>query len=188
MYDISLNNQIIKKCFLITFFRIFCLRNLSIFLYFSQIFFIFFILMNRIQKTLIWLIVLWFINALYVNYLTFFVIPVTDSRVVQFCDINDRYSCSDALRSDVTKIFGIPWCTYALFVYPLIGFLVFLTLSTNTPRMYIMVLGWMGVAMNSYILIKEYFADLYCLLCLICGFIILMIAILSTRQWIKMRS
>ena len=132
--------------------------------------------LRRIAIIVMVLTFLGILNASYVTYLTFWVIP--DLTHPLLCDISAIFACSTALASGATRIFGIPSCTIAIFVYPIIAFCAWLAYTTRWQHAWktIATLGGLGVLMNLFIIYREtVMIHAYCLLCLICGLIVLTI-------------
>lgn len=114
-------------------------------------------------------------NAAYVTYLTYWVLPAIAADGSLFCDINDVFSCSRALTLKDARIFGIPSCTIALFVYPIIAALGACIVRRGTLVKFAILegLAFMGTLMNAYVIYQDAQANVYCLFCLFCGVIIL---------------
>lgn len=123
---------------------------------------------NKLEHIIRGLSVLGFLNAGYVTYLYFFVINA-NKNTFTVCDINNTFSCSQALSSGI-DIFGVPPCTIALFVYPIIFWLTYLKDSFYNKA--ISILSLLGIFMNLWIIYEESKVGVYCLLCIICWIII----------------
>lgn len=127
---------------------------------------------------LIAIVVLAFIgmlNAAYVTYLTFVQIPSATGPLI--CDINDTWSCSQALQLKATRVFGIPSCTIALAVYPIIIAVAMLGYSGRIRWHFpaLAALGIGGMALNGYVLSVNATYGVYCLFCVACGVIVSLI-------------
>lgn len=134
-----------------------------------------------IKKLTYWLSFLWFLNAAYVSYLYFFVIK---KAVVWFtiCDINNTFSCTQALSLWI-NIFWVPPCTIAMVIYPILGYLAYK--NTNNSRLTISLFAFGWILMNAWIIYKESFFWIYCLLCLICWVIITSLFAINLYAYLK---
>ncbi len=153
---------------------------------------------NKPMKKLITIIILSFIASINAAYLTYnaYLLRASQNQfnlwnwntdVVGFaCDINSTFSCSSVFTHDFAWMFGIPFSLIALIVYPIILIIAFLWIKNKINNMYkillIMVIWW--IIFNWYVIINEYFAWVYCFLCLICTAIIIAIWGLSL-VWFK---
>ena len=126
--------------------------------------------------------VLAFINASYLSYKSYFVRFVDSAGLTSFCDVSKIFTCTDVLRHPLSQVFGISFPWIAMFVYPVIFVLAFLGYKklTNIYAKILVVVSFLGVLFNGFILYREiFFIHAYCLLCLLCTFIILSIFIIS---------
>jgi uncharacterized membrane protein len=117
-----------------------------------------------------------FLNALYLTYL-FFMKTYYGDKSASVCDINQTLSCSSVITSPFGKLFGLPICTIAMFVYPAILILAVFALKKAKSRNYyyaISILSAMGLMMNVIYLYNEYtFVGAICVLCTTCLVMIL---------------
>lgn len=98
-----------------------------------------------------------------------------------FCDVNDMFSCSNLFMQDFAWMFGIPFSSIAMVVYPILFVLAFLWLKSKNKN-YFKVTGLMalgGISFNGYIIFHEIQIPIICLACLACTIAIATIAILS---------
>ncbi len=106
----------------------------------------------------------------------------TISLLTAVCDINDTFSCTDALADPLSRPFGIPFPYIALVVYPV---LLIIALVGYLKRSYtyakaLAVLSFLGICFNGYIITMEtFYIRAYCPLCLFCSAIIITIFITS---------
>ncbi len=123
------------------------------------------------------------LNAGYVSYLTYFVLPASDSPLI--CDISSSWNCSNALELEESYIFGVPSCTIAFFVYPVLIAIALLgyfgVIRWHFPVLVVMALGGMGL--NGYVLYIDHLYQTYCLFCVLCGVVITLIFLESATGW-----
>jgi len=135
-------------------------------------------------KKLITICILSFIAFVNASYLTYnnYKIEQNIWKIGSFCDINNTLSCSNVLSSPYSKIFWLPFTTYAMIVYPIIFVIAFLgiTLVLKKPERFLVALGWGWILFNSYFIYQE-FANIwsYCPLCMLCSAIIVTIFVLA---------
>lgn len=153
------------------------------------------------MKKLITIMILSFIasiNAVYLTYNayllkasenTFNIEWISNNSIKFACDFNSTFSCSSVFNHDFAWIFGIPFPLIALIVYPIIMLIAYLGIKEKIKNVYKVILAmsiW-WVLFNSYIIVNEYIIWVYCLLCLMCTAIIIIIWWLSI-VWIKEKS
>lgn len=153
------------------------------------------------MKKLITIIILSFIASINALYLTYnaYILKASQNQLNLWwqnndiawfaCDINSTFSCSSVFNNDFAWVFGIPFSLIALIVYPIILILAFLWIKNKIKNVYkillVMVIWW--IIFNWYIIVNEYYAWVYCFLCLICTAIIIAIWVLSI-EWLKKNS
>ncbi|HRI36396.1 MAG TPA: vitamin K epoxide reductase family protein [bacterium] len=122
-------------------------------------------------------------NAAYVTYLTFVKLPSTTAPLI--CDINSAWNCSQALQLTEAYILGVPSCTIAFFVYPVIIAIALLGYFGRMNRYFpiLALLGIGGMALNGYVLAVDASFGVYCLLCVLCGIIITLIFASALTGW-----
>lgn len=122
-------------------------------------------------------------NAGYVTYLTFVKLPASTAPLI--CDLNDAWNCSQALQLEAAKIFGLPSCTIAFFVYPVIAAIALLGFFGRIRWQFpaLAALGVGGMALNGYVLAVDATYGVYCLLCVLCGVIITSIFASALAGW-----
>lgn len=99
------------------------------------------------------------------------------------CDITKSFSCSEVLRSPYSQIFGISFPWIAFCVYPILFLLAYLGYKSNYKfyAKWLQTLSFLGMLFNFFIIYREiFYIYSYCILCLICTFIIIAIFILSS--------
>ncbi|MDD2871147.1 MAG: vitamin K epoxide reductase family protein [Candidatus Gracilibacteria bacterium] len=139
------------------------------------------------KTKLIIIIILSIIAIFNASYLTIGAYDLLEAKrnstgIIPFvCDINSTFSCSSLFNYSFTRIFGVPFPLIALFVYPMIILIAILGL-TGVIKKHFSILFYLGIGgflFNSYFIVNEIMVNTYCLLCLMCTFIIITIAILS---------
>jgi uncharacterized membrane protein len=141
-------------------------------------------MMNK-YFAIIFLSIIAIFNAAYLSYkayqFKFIETPVASS----FCDISQTASCSEVLKHPLSQVFGIPFPWIALFVYPVLLLLTFLGYRSKNI-LYLKItqkLALAGMAFNGFIIYREiFYIYSYCILCLICTFIIITIFALATSE------
>jgi len=140
------------------------------------------------SKKLIWIIILSMVGTFNAIYLTIWAYQIKAAEVfwwndlpTSFCDLNSTFSCSTVFSFDFSWMFGVPFSLLAAFIYPTIIIIALLWLFWIIKNHY-KILLWIsiwGLLFNWYIIINESIEWVYCLLCLMCTFIILAIGIMS---------
>ncbi len=133
------------------------------------------------------LTILGMINAFYLSYLAYeLVFAAKDGFLaVSPCDINDTFSCSNALKSPRVHIFGIPFPMIAAVVYPVLFILSLVAYFRNSVNMIkiITIMAFGGLCFNGYIMYQEYLMQTFCPLCLMCTGYILTIGLTGLSIW-----
>lgn len=132
--------------------------------------------MKKKYKIISGLSIVAFINAVYLSYIAF-----TNSESV--CDISETLSCGGVLNHPDTQFFGIPFPAIAMFVYPAIFLIAYLSNKKEKNNFKILaVISGGGILFNSYIIYQEFQIGAFCPLCLLCSVIIVAIFILSLTE------
>jgi|GEM_PF-2015680 len=109
-------------------------------------------------------------NAIYLTYL--FLQDKWGEAEKSFCDINSALSCSSVITSKYAQFLGVPVCTIALFVYPVLIVLAWMTLKAKKTRdlFYgISILSAMGLMLNIVYIYNEItYIKALCVLCILC--------------------
>jgi uncharacterized membrane protein len=105
------------------------------------------------------------------------------------CDVNSTFSCSSVFKEDFAWIFWLPFSGIALTVYPIIAIIAVLGFLwiIKKPFFILLIIAILWLIFNLYVILNEYFIWSYCLLCLICTMIIIIILWLSFI-WIKSKN
>ncbi len=115
------------------------------------------------------------LNALYLTYR--FLQEKSGQSDPGFCDINATLSCSSVLSSPYAQFLGVPVCTIALLVYPVLIALGWLALRRqNTRDLFyaISIISALGLMLNLvYIYNEAVYIGSLCALCIFCTFLIL---------------
>jgi len=141
--------------------------------------------MKNINKYLLicGLSIIAFINATYLSYQAYEFRFSDVSLTSSFCDISKNVSCTEVLKSPYSQVFGIPFPWIAFVVYPVLFWLAYLGYKKKDIfyAKTIQILSFLGLCFNLFIIYRETFLIFsYCILCLICTFIIASIFALST--------
>lgn len=137
-------------------------------------------MMRKTKKFIFAIISLAVVAFLNASYLTFQAYSNWQSAV---CNLSDTFSCGNVLSHPASWIFWIPFPAIAMIVYPVIIVLSWFSLQKKNFFLipFISVISALWILFNSYIIYLEATEiRSYCLLCLICGLIILTIFVLST--------
>jgi uncharacterized membrane protein len=110
------------------------------------------------------------LNAIYLTYL--FLQDKWGEAEKSFCDINSSLSCSSVITSQYAQFLGVPVCTIALFVYPVLIALAWMTLKAKKTRNLfygISLLSAMGLMLNIVYIYNEItYIKALCALCILC--------------------
>jgi len=105
------------------------------------------------------------------------------------CDVNAILSCSSVVTSPYAEFLGVPVCTIALFVYPILIVLAWMTLNRpKTKNLFyaISLLSAMGLMLNLvYIYNEVVYIQSICALCILCTLFILTDLVMSIRGYAK---
>lgn len=127
------------------------------------------------------------VNAIYLTYL--FLQDKWGEAEKSFCDINASLSCSSVVTSQYAQFMGVPVCTIALFVYPILIVLAWMTLGRRkTKNLFyaISLLSAMGLMLNIvYIYNEVTYIKALCALCILCTVFIATNLVMSIRGYSK---
>ena len=127
------------------------------------------------------------LNAIYLTYL--FLQDKWGEAEKSFCDINSSISCSSVITSKYAQFLGVPVCTIALFVYPVLIVLAWMTLKAKKTRNLfygISLLSAMGLMLNIvYIYNEMVYIKALCVLCILCTVFILTDLVMSMIGYSK---
>ncbi len=127
------------------------------------------------------------LNAIYLTYL--FLQDKWGEAEKSFCDINSSLSCSSVITSKYAQFLGVPVCTIALFVYPVLIVLAWMTLKAKKTRNLfygISLLSAMGLMLNIvYIYNEMVYIKALCVLCILCTVFILTDLVMSMIGYSK---
>jgi uncharacterized membrane protein len=143
--------------------------------------------MKLSAKTIIVVSVLGMLNAIYLNYL--FLQEKWGEGENNFCDINSSLSCSSVVTSPYAQFMGVPVCTIALFVYPVLIALAWMAMNRpGTRNLFyaISLLSAMGLMLNLvYIYNEVVYIQALCVLCISCTLFILTDLVMSIIGYLK---
>ncbi|WP_347986010.1 vitamin K epoxide reductase family protein [Methylomonas sp. AM2-LC] len=127
------------------------------------------------------------LNAGYLTYLYWQ--ETADSNVIGLCDINSTLSCSSVISSPYAQFLGVPVCSIALFVYPILMVLAWQLLSkTHTRNRFyaITIIAAMGLMLNLvYVYNEVVYIQKLCPLCLFCTLLILTDFLMAIRGYLR---
>jgi uncharacterized membrane protein len=130
--------------------------------------------MRTYAKALIGFSLLGTINALYLT--TLFVRTKWAEHVSSVCDINSYASCTSVITNPHALFLGVPVCSIALIVYPILVGLGFAALKRQRTRDVFYaasILSAMGLMLNAvYVYNEIVFIDAICILCVGCTVLI----------------
>lgn len=134
---------------------------------------------------IILLAIIAFINATYLSYHAFLIDFTTSLTSSSFCDISNKFSCSNVLVSPESKFFWYPFTMVSMIVYPIILLIALLWYFGKVRIPFnILAYTWLfWTIFNSYYIFKEaFYIGSFCPLCLMCFGIIITIFILSLSE------
>lgn len=130
--------------------------------------------MKKYAKALIGLSSIGALNALYLT--TLFVRTKWDEHVSSVCDINSYTSCTSVITNPHALFLGVPVCSIALIVYPILIGLGFAALKRQRTRDIFFaasILSAMGLMLNAvYVYNEIVYIDAICVLCVGCTVLI----------------
>jgi len=144
--------------------------------------------LKNIPKKLIWVILLSMVGTFNAIYLTIWAYKIKAVEVfwswslpTSFCDISSTFSCSSVFTFDFSWMFWIPFSLLAAFVYPTIIIIAVLWIMGIIKNHYkiLLYISLAGLIFNWYVIVNESIVWVYCLLCLMCTWIIIAIWIMS---------
>ncbi len=143
--------------------------------------------MKKSAITIITVSSLGMLNAFYLSYL--FLMEKWGKAEIGVCDVNSIISCSNVITSPYAQFLGVPVCTIALIVYPILIILAWLTLvRPRTRNLFyaISLLSAMGLMLNLvYIYNEVVYIESLCPLCILCSLFILTDLVMSIRGYTK---
>lgn len=141
--------------------------------------------MRTYAKAIIGLSVFGALNALYLTVL--FVRNKWGAGASSICDFNSGASCSNVITSPYALFLGVPVCTVALMVYPLLAGLGIAALKRAQTRNLFYaasILAAMGLMLNVvYVYNEVAHIKAVCVLCVGCTFIIAAVLFSSVRGY-----
>ena len=141
--------------------------------------------MRTYAKALIGFSLLGAINALYLT--TLFVRTKWAEHVTSVCDINSYASCTSVITNPHALFLGVPVCSIALIVYPILIGLGFAALKRQRTRDVFYaasILSAMGLMLNVvYVYNEIVFIDAICMLCVGCTVLITLDLIACIRGY-----
>jgi uncharacterized membrane protein len=141
-------------------------------------------------KTIIVVPIVGMLNAIYLTGL--FLMDKWGEAEQSFCDINASLSCSSVVTSPYAQFLGVPVCTIALFVYPVLIVLAWMTLKRHkTKNLFyaISLFSAMGLMLNVvYIYNESVYIKALCPLCILCTLFILTDLVMAIRGYAKSAS
>jgi len=140
------------------------------------------------NKKLLAIWILSFIASLNASYLTYQAFQIKAKLASwSFCDISNTFSCTSVFNNDFAWFWNIPFSEIALIVYPILVILAISWLKWfKNASKYILALSIWWLIFNGYIIFNEFQIGSFCLLCLICTWIIIInwiLAFINTKQW-----
>lgn len=109
-----------------------------------------------------------------------------------FCDINTQLSCTNVITSPYAQFFGVPVCTIALLVYPVLIVLAWMALKRAKTRNLFYAIGLLssaGLMLNLvYIYNEIVYIKSICALCILCSLFILTDLVMSIRGYSKSKA
>jgi uncharacterized membrane protein len=143
--------------------------------------------MKTSAKTIVVVSAIGMLNAIYLTFL--FLMDKWGEAEKSFCDINASLSCSSVITSKYAQFFGVPVCTIALFVYPVLIALAWMTFKAKKTRNLfysISLLSAMGLMLNIvYIYNELVYIKALCVMCILCTVFIATDLVMSIRGYLK---
>ena len=141
--------------------------------------------MKTYAKALIGLSSLGTLNALYLTIL--FVRTKWEEHVSSVCDINSTTSCTSVITSPFALFLGVPVCSIALVVYPILIALGYAALRRQRSRDLFYaasILSAMGLMLNAVYVYNEFVhIGAVCILCVGCTVLITLDLLASIRGY-----
>jgi uncharacterized membrane protein len=141
--------------------------------------------MKTYAKALIGLSSLGALNALYLT--TLFVRTKWEEHVSSVCDISSYTSCTSVITNPHALFLGVPVCSIALIVYPILIGLGFAALKRQKTRDVFYaasILSAMGLMLNAvYVYNEIVYINAICILCVGCTVLIALDLIASIRGY-----
>jgi uncharacterized membrane protein len=141
--------------------------------------------MKKYAKALIVLSSIGALNALYLT--TLFLRTKWQGHVSSVCDMNSHASCTSVISDPHAQFLGVPVCSIALIVYPILIGLGFAALKRRRARDLFdaaSILSAMGLTLNDvYVYNEIVYIEAICVLCVGCTVLILLDLIASIRGY-----
>lgn len=140
---------------------------------------------KKLITIIIWAIV-GIIDATYLTYNAYIIKSHTKVfgwlwNITLSCDVNSTFSCSSIFNENFAWILWLPFSEIALSVYPILAIIAILWITWKIKNHFkiLLIMSILWLIFNWYIIANEYLIWAYCLLCLICTSIIIIIWTLS---------
>ncbi len=141
--------------------------------------------MKNYARAIIGLSAVGTLNSLYLTIL--FLRSKWQENVSSVCDINATTSCTSVITNPHALFLGVPVCSIALIVYPVLIVLASLTLRREKTRDLFYatsILSAMGLMLNAVYLYNEVvYIRAICPLCVGCGILITLVLLSSIRGY-----
>lgn len=143
--------------------------------------------MKNYAKAIIGLSSVGALNALYLT--TLFLRTKWDQQTSSVCDISSTTSCTSVITSPFAHFLGVPVCSIALIVYPvLIALGVAALVRQRTRNLFYAtsILSAMGLMLNVvYVYNEIVYIKAICVLCVGCTVLIALVLLASIRGYLK---
>jgi uncharacterized membrane protein len=141
--------------------------------------------MKKYAKAIIGLSSLGALNALYLT--TLFVRNLWHEHTSSVCDINSTTSCSSVIASPYSLFLGVPVCSIALLVYPILialGVAALRRPKTRDVFFAAAILSAMGLMLNVvYVYNEVVYIKSICILCVGCSVVIALNLLAAIRGY-----
>ena len=142
--------------------------------------------MKKYAKAIIVLSSIGALNALYLTSL--FIRTKWQEHVSSVCDMNSYASCTSVITNPHALFLGVPVCSVALLVYPVLIALGVAALRRSKTRNVFYaasILSAMGLMLNTtYVYLEVRFIEAICVLCVGCTVIIALVLLSSIRGYL----
>lgn len=142
--------------------------------------------MKTYAKAVIALSIFGAANALYLTVL--FAQNTWGEAAKSFCDFNSEASCTDVITNRYSQFLGVPVCTIALLVYPILAGLGYAALKRSRTRNLFYtasILSAMGLMLNVvYVYNEVVYIKAICVLCVGCTVVISLVLLSSIRGYL----
>ena len=139
-----------------------------------------------------------FLNSFYLAYDWIFPIETATNSFFQpwniiqdwwkICDINSTFSCTIVANSDYSKVFGIPFAIYAMFMFfvVFIWSIVWLFKKGENILKLLVIPTWIWVLVNMYLFYLEIFVlKVFCPICIIISIFLFTMFFISLHTNLK---